>query len=71
MMSTLGLEHSVPSALEQLRLLEARHQRLQVVVGELLQTNQELRFQVATLEQRAESAERGLASASTWAAILF
>lgn len=41
--------------------LEAKNHRLQVLVGELLATNQELRFKVEQLKERAESAEQGLA----------
>jgi hypothetical protein len=35
--------------------LETRHDRLQALVGELLRTNQELRFKVAQLERTADS----------------
>jgi len=49
----------------------AENQRLQVLVGELLKENQTLRFKVAQLEQKAESAERGLAGATAWAGMMF
>ena len=50
--------------------LEAKHARLQALVGELLKTNQELRFKVQQLEQEKDSAERGLKSACATAALL-
>jgi hypothetical protein len=46
------------------------HRRLQALVGELLQTNQELRFKVEQLEKQAESAERGLKNACVTACLL-
>jgi hypothetical protein len=51
-------------------LLEAEHRRLQTLVGELLSTNQELRFKVEQLEKQAESAERGLRRACSTAGML-
>jgi hypothetical protein len=50
--------------------LEVEHRRLQTLVGELLQSNQELRFKVEQLEKQAESAERGLRNACSTAAML-
>lgn len=50
---------------------EASQDRLQALVSELLQTNQELRFKIALLEERAESAERGLKKACALAGALF
>ena len=50
--------------------LPGDHRRLQALVGELLQTNQELRFKVGELEKRAESAERGWARACAAAGLL-
>jgi hypothetical protein len=50
--------------------LQARHDRLQVLVGELLKKNQELRMRVALLERQAVDTDRGLAGASAWAALL-
>lgn len=50
--------------------MEAKHRRLQKLVGELLATNQELRFKVEQLEARAETAERGLANACSVAGML-
>jgi hypothetical protein len=51
---------------------------LQLLVGELLKENQALRFENAGLRARAEqleqqkqSAERGLANATTWAGMVF
>lgn len=49
---------------------EAKHTRLQKLVGELLVTNQQLRFQVEQLERERDVAERALASASSGAALL-
>lgn len=49
---------------------ETGNHRLQSLVGELLETNQELRFKVAALEQQLGQAERGLASATSWAGLL-
>jgi hypothetical protein len=49
---------------------EERPERLQVLIGELLEENQKLRFQVAALERQAQSAERGLADATKWAGTL-
>ena len=49
---------------DELHLLEARHDRLQKLVGELLRTNEELRFKVAHLEQKAERTARALDEAS-------
>ncbi|HEX4284514.1 MAG TPA: hypothetical protein VHZ28_05445 [Terracidiphilus sp.] len=51
--------------------LEAKNHRLQVLVGELLATNQELRFKVAQLKERAESAEQGLAHSCSAAGALW
>ena len=65
------LEEMTKAGQEGQILLETQHRRLQVLVGELLCTNQELRFKVAQLEERAESAESGLAGASQWSGALF
>lgn len=40
--------------------LEARNDRLQTLVGELLRTNEELRLKMAQLEQKAEHMGRAL-----------
>ncbi|MGA8731705.1 MAG: hypothetical protein WB608_23305 [Terracidiphilus sp.] len=40
--------------------LEARHGRLQTLVGELLRTNEELRLRVLHLEQKVERRTRSL-----------
>ncbi len=50
--------------------LEASNRRLQSLVGELLATNQELRFKIAALERQVGQAERGLAKATNWAGML-
>jgi hypothetical protein len=65
-----SFEHAAGAPPERLRTLEEQQRRLQLLVGELLATNQELRFHVARLEERAESAERGLASACATAGLL-
>lgn len=64
------LEPAAGTAQEKLRALHAEHQRLQVLMGELLQTNQALRFKMEQLEARAEGAERGLAKACAAAGML-
>ena len=58
--------------------LEAQNQRLQALVCELLEENEtqraenlSLRSRVSQLEQRAASAERGLANATRWSGALF
>lgn len=43
----------------QSQALNSENRRLQVLVGELLKTNQELRFKVEELEKQTESAECG------------
>jgi hypothetical protein len=48
----------------------ARQEQLLTLVGELLQTNQELRFKVAGLERRAEAAEDALDASSRWSGFL-
>ena len=52
------------------RLHEARQHQLLTLVGELLQTNQELRFKVAELERRADAAEDALNATSRWSGFL-
>jgi len=52
------------------RLHEARQHQLLTLVGELLQTNQELRFKVAELERRAGAAEDALDATSRWSGFL-
>ncbi len=50
--------------------LETRTHQLLTLVGELLATNQELRFKVAELERRAESADCAFNEASRWSGFL-
>jgi hypothetical protein len=50
--------------------LETRNHQLLRLVGELLQTNQQLRFKVAELEQRADAADGALDEASRWSGFL-
>jgi len=66
-MRTMQEQSRVP---EEPLSLEAKHARLQALVGELLQTNQELRFKVRELEREKDSAERGLKNACATAALL-
>lgn len=63
------MEHD-NKAPEEILSLEAQQDRLLTLVGELLAANQQLRFKVAQLERQAASAERGLAHAAAWAALL-
>ena len=58
--------------------IDHERSRLQLLVGELLSENQKLRFenaglraQAEQLDQRTQSAERGLAGATKWAGMLF
>jgi len=50
--------------------LEAEHRRLQKLVAELLQTNQELRFKLNELERRDESGKHPSAFACAAAVML-
>lgn len=50
---------------------EAETHRLQVLVGELVAANQELRFKVSALERQLERARLSLAQTATWAGNLF
>jgi len=50
--------------------LGTKNQRLQALVGELLVTNQELRFRVKQLEQEKGVAERALEKATVHAGLL-
>lgn len=50
--------------------LQSDHRRLQVLVGELLEKNQELRFRLGAIEERARSAERTSAFACIGALLL-
>jgi hypothetical protein len=53
------------------RLAGVENQRLQSLVGELLTTNQELRFEVARLATELEKSERGLSRAAQWTGMVF
>lgn len=64
------MEQSLNTAPEASPTLEAKHGRLQKLVGELLVTNQQLRFQVQQLEREKDVAERALASATVSGALL-
>jgi hypothetical protein len=50
--------------------LETANRRLQSLVGELLATNQELRFKIVALETQVGQAKRGLSNATRWAGML-
>ncbi|MGA8668231.1 MAG: hypothetical protein WB679_00055 [Terracidiphilus sp.] len=50
--------------------LETRNHQLLTLVGELLHTNQQLRFRVAELEQRADAADSALDATSRWSGFL-
>jgi hypothetical protein len=50
---------------------EAKRVRLEKLVGELLKTNQELRFKVAELEQQTARLQRGLAQSCSGAGMLW
>jgi hypothetical protein len=64
------MEEIKPAAPQGALPLEAEHRRLQKLLGELLQTNQELRFKVEQLEKQAERAELGLKRACATAGML-
>jgi len=51
--------------------LEAKNRRLQTLVGELLATNQKLRFEVAELQRRTRQLERGLTESCATAGALW
>lgn len=62
----MNLSHPAPASSP-----DDRHGQLLDLVGELLQANQELRFKVAQLEQKAERTVRNLAeSAAVYALLL-
>ncbi|MBS1801799.1 MAG: hypothetical protein JST28_00450 [Acidobacteria bacterium] len=63
-------EQSLSSAPDASFSLEARNSRLEKLVGELLATNQQLRFQVDRLERAKNAAESALVKASAGAALL-
>jgi uncharacterized protein (DUF3084 family) len=62
-------EQRMISAPEGAVALQAKTHQLQILVGELLATNQELRFKVATLEQQTKNLERGLRESSAAGAL--
>jgi len=64
-------EQAIDTAPDASHSLEAKNHRLQTLVGELLATNQELRFKVVELEKQAKSLERGLAETSAAAGALW
>lgn len=63
-------EQSLSAALDASLTLEARASRLQKLVGELVATNQHLRFEVERLERANDAAESALASATAGCAHL-
>jgi len=62
--------HETTMRPEELPAVEVRQHQLLTLVGELLQTNQELRFKVAELERRADAAEDALDATSRWSGLL-
>jgi hypothetical protein len=62
------IERTQSAAPDSSLVLEAKNRQLQILVGELLTTNQELRFKVAELEKQAQNLERGLLQSSAAAA---
>jgi hypothetical protein len=67
----MQLEQSMTESPKPQLPAEEQNKRLHVLVGDLLKTNQELRFRVAFLERQAESLERGLKSATAWSGLIF
>ena len=51
-------------------LTAERPEQLHLLIGELLEENQKLRFKVAALEEQAQTTERGLADTTKWAGML-
>jgi hypothetical protein len=68
-MEQMSLDEIILSP-EALQATEARQGQLLALVGELLQTNQELRFKVAALERLADAAEDALDATSRWSGFL-
>lgn len=66
----MSFERAADAGQAEPRAIAMDHRRLQVLVSELLKTNQQLRFKVNELERRAEDAERGLAHACATASML-
>jgi hypothetical protein len=62
--------HDISRIREGPRMVEAREEQLLTLVGELLQTNQELRFKVAELEQQTKSMTRALEETNLWSGSL-
>ena len=59
----MQIDQKLAHAPEQDLTADEQNQRLQALVGQLLKTNQELRFKVASLEHQAENSMR-----RTWTA---
>lgn len=51
--------------------MEEQNERLKTLTAELLKTNQELRFKLATLEDEADGLKRAMNSGPHWAGMLF
>jgi len=68
-MEQITLHETIKSP-EDLPAVESHQHQLLTLVGELLQTNQELRFKVAELERRADAAEDALNATSRWSGFL-
>jgi hypothetical protein len=67
----MQVEERLPVAPEEHLSAEEQNKRLQVLVSELLKSNQELRFKVASLEGQVKSMKGGLEPATAWAALIF
>jgi hypothetical protein len=65
------IEQTMSAAPDASRVLEAKNHQLQTLVGELLATNQQLRFKVAQLEEETKSLESGLAQSCAAAGALW
>jgi len=48
----------------------AQHERMRVLIAELVKTNQELRFKVARLNERIARLEKGLPDEVPWLGML-
>lgn len=54
----------------QTELTAETHERMRVLIGELVQTNQELRFKIASLKEKIARLEKGQPDEVPWAGML-
>jgi hypothetical protein len=54
----------------QTELTADTHDRMRVLIAELVQTNQELRFKIARLKEQIARLEKGLPAEVPWAGML-